>query len=214
MFFSVQLLTVNFLELKPLTAEQLSAVVELDKLCFGELWTLDGYKRELESPNSDLLIMVRGQSSAIAQELSSCEFSASNNATFPPDNVETIVGLCCLWAILEEAHITILAVHPEYRGLGLGQAMLYALLKSAWERGLEWATLEVRTSNQAARSLYEKFGFEEVGRRRHYYKDTGEDALILWRGGLQKPEFKQTLSDWYFTASDRLAASGFTFSVF
>ncbi|MBD2083981.1 ribosomal protein S18-alanine N-acetyltransferase [Coleofasciculus sp. FACHB-542] len=213
LFFSLQLKTVTFLQLQPLTAEQLLAVVELDQLCFGQLWTLDGYKRELESPNSDLLVIeefsgkepeVIGQSTQYVGE------NAAPTALSPegdPPLERSLVGIGCLWAILEEAHITILGVHPNYRGQGLGQALLYALLKKAWKRRLEWATLEVRASNRPAQSLYEKFGFQEVGRRRRYYKDTGEDALILWRSGLQAPEFPQTLSDWHSSISDRFRYS-------
>jgi ribosomal-protein-alanine N-acetyltransferase len=94
-------------------------------------------------------------------------------------------------------------IHPDYQGQGLGQALLYALLKSAWQRQLERATLEVRASNHPALSLYRKFGFKEAGRRRHYYPDTGEDALILWKNGLQYREFEQTLADWYQHICDR-----------
>lgn len=212
MFFSLQLKTVTFLQLQPLTAEQLLAVVELDQLCFGQLWTLDGYKRELESPNSDLLVIeevtgkkqeVIGQSTQYGRENSVATALSQEGETSSLER--SLVGIGCLWAILEEAHITILGVHPNYRGQGLGQALLYALLKKAWKRRLEWATLEVRASNRPAQSLYEKFGFQEVGRRRRYYKDTGEDALILWRSGLQKPEFQQTLSEWHSVISDRFA---------
>jgi ribosomal-protein-alanine N-acetyltransferase len=70
---------------------------------------------------------------------------------------------------------------------------------------LEWATLEVKPSNQAALSLYQKFGFTEAGRRRGYYKDTGEDALILWRGGLQTPEFEEALAECYRQVERHLA---------
>jgi ribosomal-protein-alanine N-acetyltransferase len=213
LFFSLQLKTVTFLQLQPLTAEQLLAVVELDQLCFGQLWTLDGYKRELDSPNSDLLVIeeisskeleVIGQSTQYGRE-NSAPTALSQEGDSPLER--SLVGIGCLWAILEEAHITILGVHPSYRGQGLGQALLYALLKKARKRRLEWATLEVRASNRPAQSLYEKFGFQEVGRRRRYYKDTGEDALILWRSGLQTPEFQQTLSEWHSSISDRFADS-------
>ncbi|HEY9851732.1 MAG TPA: ribosomal protein S18-alanine N-acetyltransferase, partial [Leptolyngbyaceae cyanobacterium] len=107
-----------------------------------------------------------------------------------------ILGLGCLWAILEEAHITIVAVHPNYRRQGLGQALLLYLLSSAKQRGLERATLEVKVSNQAALSMYEKYGFRVAGRRRGYYQDTGEDALILWLSGIQYPEFAKNLARW------------------
>ena len=174
----------TLLEIKPLTRERLRAVLELDQLCFGGLWTLEGYERELDSPNSDLL------------------------GLFIPVGLHSLLGMGCLWAILEEAHITILAVHPHYQCQGLGQALLIALLAAASERGLERATLEVRVSNSAALSLYHKFGFKTAGRRRHYYQDTGEDALILWRGGLQEPEFAQTLENSERLLRSRLILAG------
>lgn len=178
---------VKLLELKRVAPEQLSAVLELDQLCFGGLWTLEGYQRELDSPNSDLLGLFIPHS---------------------PHSPPPLLGMGCLWAILEEAHITILAVHPHYQRQGLGQALLLALLIAASERGLERATLEVRASNQSALSLYQKFGFKTAGRRRRYYQDTGEDALILWRGDLHHPKFSQTLADWERLSRVRLGAAG------
>lgn len=114
------------------------------------------------------------------------------------------MGLGCLWAIVDEAHITLVGVEPSLQRHGLGQLLLYALLNSGHQRQLERATLEVRVSNQAALALYQKFGFREAGRRRAYYPDTGEDALILWRGGLQSPQFRQCLEDWQQEISTRL----------
>lgn len=173
------------IKLQRLTSEQLPAAVELDQCCLGGLWTLDGYRRELDSPNSDLLVFARHE-----------QFPVSPLATSDLCNYPALIGLGCLWAILDEAHITILAIHPDYQGQGLGQALLYALLKSAWMRKLERATLEVRVSNHRALSLYRSFGFKQAGRQPKYYQDTGEDALILWLGGLQHPKFEQTLNDW------------------
>ena len=191
----------NFLELKPLTSELLPAVVELDRLCFGGLWSIDAYQREIDSPNSDLLSL-----SFVIDH----DSAATDKDQKTKGNKQILLGLGCLWAILEEAHITILAVHPEYRHQGLGQALLLGLLKSAVNRHLEWATLEVRSSNQPALSLYQKFGFREVGRRRRYYQDTGEDALILWLSGLQRPEFTQTLTNWHQETYDRLSQIGWS----
>lgn len=101
-----------------------------------------------------------------------------------------------------------LAIDPPYQHQGLGQALLVALMASAHARGLERATLEVRVSNQAAVSLYQKFGFREAGRRQHYYPDNGEDALVLWRGGLQQPEFSECLADWQRQINDHLRRTG------
>lgn len=194
----------NLLTLKPLTADLLPAAVQLDQACFGRLWTLEGYQRELDSPNSELIVL---QPQA---PQSSTEAIASANLTL---HQSPIIGLGCFWSIVEEAHITIVAVHPDYQRQGLGQALLWALLSQAHHRGLERATLEVRVSNQAAIALYEKFGFREAGRRRRYYEDTGEDALILWRGGLHYPEFAQTLSDWKQPILERLSSSDWRFEI-
>ncbi|HBE16657.1 MAG TPA: ribosomal-protein-alanine N-acetyltransferase RimI, partial [Cyanobacteria bacterium UBA11367] len=100
----------------------------------------------------------------------------------------------------------------HYQGQGLGKLLLYALLRKAINLNLEWATLEVKPSNQAALSLYYKFGFTEAGRRRKYYQDTGEDALILWRGGLLKPEFKDTLHTSFQQLENHLARWGWKLS--
>ncbi|HAT15372.1 MAG TPA: ribosomal-protein-alanine N-acetyltransferase, partial [Microcoleaceae bacterium UBA11344] len=123
----------------------------------------------------------------------------------PPLQISpTLIGVGCLWAILEEAHIIMLAIHPSFQRQGLGQALLWALLKSACDRQLERSTLEVRSSNLAAVDLYKKFGFKEAGRRKRYYEDTGEDALVMWRSGLEKPEFQQHLAVEKVQICDRL----------
>ena len=167
--------------LRSLRQEWIPEVLDLDQQSLGGLWTADGYLREIESDCSELLV-------------------------FRQEDTEpgAIAALGSAWAILEEAHITIVAVHPAYQRQGLGQAMLWALLQSAWQRGLERATLEVRESNAAAIALYQKFGFREAGRRRRYYQDNGEDALVMWRGGIHHPEFPDYLHQWQQEIGDRL----------
>ena len=145
---------------------------------------MDGYRRELDSPNSTLLRL-------------SLEVER-----------EKIVGIGCFWTILEEAHITLLAIHPDYHRQGLGQLLLVKLLQNAFQQKLERATLEVKETNQAALSLYEKFGFKRAGRRKGYYQQ-GEDALILWRGDLEKPEFVRTLDYWQQQVENRLFKQNF-----
>ncbi|MCL2933636.1 MAG: ribosomal protein S18-alanine N-acetyltransferase [Trichodesmium sp. MAG_R03] len=182
-------------KIQKMSPKHISSVVELDRLCFGGLWNAQGYQRELESPNSDLLILVISQNTEDSNEevfLKSSSFQSQISF-----NHQSIIGIGCLWAILEEAHITILGIHPQYQRLSFGQLLLYTLMRSAWKRGLERATLEVAASNISALSLYYKFGFQDVGRRRRYYQQTGEDALILWRGHIHEPEFKETLSEWH-----------------
>ncbi|MBO3462606.1 ribosomal protein S18-alanine N-acetyltransferase [Aetokthonos hydrillicola Thurmond2011] len=171
------------LEIQSLTPENLNSVLELDKACFGGLWTLEAYQRELDSSNSDLI------------------------GLFSPVFPSKVLGMGCFWSILDEAHITLLAVHPQYQHQGFGQAVLYSLLRIACDRGLERATLEVRASNFAAISLYQKFGFKIAGRRRRYYKDNDEDAIIFWLGDLQQADFEETLERFYIIVRDRLRKS-------
>lgn len=213
MFSSVQFTAVRFLEIKHLGAEHLNSAVELDRKSFGGLWTIEGYRRELDSPNSDLLGLWASATDAPVTERSHSElesfdvFTPQNGAATgaPPLQIPpTLIGLGCLWAILEEAHITLLAIDPRFQGQGLGQALLWALLKSANRRQLERATLEVRASNSVALSLYHKFGFKEAGRRKRYYADTGEDAAIMWRSGIEKTEFQQYLANEKVKICDRL----------
>ncbi|HLP90721.1 MAG TPA: ribosomal protein S18-alanine N-acetyltransferase [Nostocaceae cyanobacterium] len=179
-------MTLFELKVQSLTLEHLPALLELDQACFHGLWTIEGYQRELASPNSQFLGLFSSVSS------------------------DQLLGMGCFWSILEEAHITILAVHPQYQRQGLGQALLYSLLQTAVDCGLERATLEVRASNQGAISLYQKFGFKTAGRRRNYYKDNQEDALILWLSELQYPHFFATLSQHERRISDRLRKSGWS----
>ncbi|XHX79696.1 MAG: ribosomal protein S18-alanine N-acetyltransferase [Stenomitos frigidus ULC029] len=218
----------TFLALQPLSKDLLPAAVALDQRCFGGLWTLDGYHRELESPNSELLVLMQkpgatkqqaeDRSKATGQDNVNPQLKTQNSKlkTFLTTPLSTpgsrfpipLIGLGCYWAILEEAHITMLAIDPAYQRQGLGQALLYALMASAYTRGLERATLEVRISNTSALSLYQKFDFREAGRRRRYYPDNGEDALVLWRGGLQTPDFSESLAGWQQWVDDRLHVSG------
>lgn len=92
-----------------------------------------------------------------------------------------VVGYCCIWCLGSEAHLLNLAVHPEARRQGVGSALLERALGLARSSGARGVWLEVRTSNRPAIELYRKFGFRIAGRRPRYYRDTGEDALVLRR---------------------------------
>ncbi len=182
----------------------LPAVLALDQRCLGGLWTRSGYQRELDSDCSDLLVLVsaptaeglRQRRNAFNSALPPASLAASLVADFNADlaasdptaltqaSAIALLGTGCLWAILEEAHITTLAIEPAYQGQKLGQVLLSELLLCAYRRGLTRATLEVRAANEPALKLYQKFDFKEAGIRKRYYSD-GENARILWRSGLQ-----------------------------
>ncbi|WP_066320585.1 ribosomal protein S18-alanine N-acetyltransferase [Bacillus sp. FJAT-29814] len=91
-----------------------------------------------------------------------------------------VIGYCGVWIVIDEAHVTNIAVLPEYRGKKLGEAMLRKLMSIARERGARSMTLEVRVTNHVAQSLYRKLGFQNGGIRKNYYSDNQEDALVMW----------------------------------
>ncbi len=90
-----------------------------------------------------------------------------------------VVGYLCLWEVVDEVHITNVAVHPDARRQGVARSLLSSVLEDGRGRGFKIVVLEVRPSNQHALRLYESFGFHVVGRRHGYYYDTGEDALVM-----------------------------------
>ena len=184
----------NILEIKPLTPNLVSQAVILDRICWGGLWTAEGYQREINSPNSSLLTLNLWDSNS--KEINNC-----------------MIGIGCLWSIVEEAHITLLGIHPARRRQGLGQLLLVTLLEDAIARNLERATLEVNVNNISAINLYKKFGFEIAGTRQGYYQATGEDALILWKKGLQHPDFKLSLFQWQNNIANYLSNNRYSWRI-
>lgn len=172
---------------KLLTPAEVPAIVALDQICLGGLWTKAGYLREIESDRSTLVSLDLLHEEAQTQ----------------------MIGMACLWSIVSEAHITLLAIHPEHRHQGLGQLLLLTLLKEAIARQLEWATLEVNEGNLAALNLYQKYGFQIAGKRKNYYQSTGDDALVLWLKGIQQSTFKSNLIQWQQHLNARLSKNSY-----
>ena len=96
-----------------------------------------------------------------------------------------VVAYGGIWVILEDSHVTTIAVHPDMRGQRLGEELLVHLLDEAIARGASWITLEVRETNDVAQKLYRKYGFTVVSTRRGYYSDNNESALVMWAGNLR-----------------------------
>src|SRR3954471_250819 len=145
--------------IEPLTAGDVDDVVALEAAAFTNPWTRAMYLSELENPDVSFCFLAR---------------DASGRA----------VGFCSFWRVLDELHINNLAVLPEFRRQGVASALLVFVLNEGAEFGARRATLEVRRSNDAARALYERFGFSVAGVRAKYYSKPVEDALLLWREDL------------------------------
>lgn len=90
-----------------------------------------------------------------------------------------IVGMIVVWMIVDEAHIATIATHPDFRRQGIGDELMTHALVSALSEGAVKSLLEVRASNEAAQTLYRRFGYVEDGRRPRYYKDNNEDAILM-----------------------------------
>ncbi|MEK7433608.1 MAG: ribosomal protein S18-alanine N-acetyltransferase [Cyanobacteriota bacterium] len=145
-----------------MTIEDIDIVSKIEKLCFGEGWTPTPFDKELK----------RGDCSY---------FIAREN--------DKIVGYSGTWLILEELHIIIIAVIPDFRERKIGQKLLINLLKDGVKNGAKWSTLEVKSTNIPAQKMYEKFGFAVKGVRKKYYHQDGQDAFIMWTEEIDTPEY-------------------------
>lgn len=111
------------------------------------------------------------------------------------DENNNIIGFIGSWQIIEESHITNLAVHPDYRGLQIAQLLLIRVIQECYKNMVKYITLEVRESNVPAISLYEKFLFSSVGMRKKYYQDNGENAIIMFTQNIWYDTFRNNFEN-------------------
>ena len=139
--------------ISPMRSDDLDEVVTIERASFGMPWSRGAFLYEIEQNRVARCWVLRED--------------------------DRVAAYLCLWEIADELHVTNIAVHPGLRRRGLARRLLGAILEDGRTRRLRAVTLEVRPTNDEARTLYESFGFRVVGRRRGYYYDTGEDALIM-----------------------------------
>ncbi len=147
------------LEIAPMALDDIPAVLQIEALSFVSTWPPNAFVNELR--DNKLAHYFIGRLDG------------------------RIVAYGGIWVILEDSHVTTIAVHPDVRGQRLGEEMLVHLLDQAIERDASWVTLEVRESNDVAQKLYRKYGFTIVSTRRGYYSDNNESALVMWAGNLK-----------------------------
>jgi len=139
----------------PMTPQDVDDIVEIEKLSFSTPWSRSALLGELRYPRQAVYLVARVKG--------------------------RIVGYVGMWTVGDEGHITNIAVHPDFRGKGIGTLLLSFLIAVAYSRGIGALTLEVRVSNVRARKLYERMGFVAAGIRPGYYSDNNEDAIVMWR---------------------------------
>ena len=135
-----------------MTLDDVDAVHEIETACFKTPWSKESFRHEVTENACARYVVLREDGRAIAY--------------------------AGVWFILDEAHITNIAVHPERRGLGYGERVTREMIQLASDSGMNWMTLEVRRSNKVAQNLYHKLGFIDVGYRKRFYENS-EDALIM-----------------------------------
>jgi ribosomal-protein-alanine N-acetyltransferase len=147
------------LNVRKMTVEDIPTVVELDQKSFSLPWPERSFRFELtDNPASRCWVAeVDGR----------------------------IVGMIVVWLIVDEAHVATLATHPDFRRQGIAKKLLSHALRYLIDEGAQSSFLEVRESNIAAQEMYRQFGYQESGRRRRYYKDNDEDAILMNLGSLK-----------------------------
>lgn len=145
----------NNVEISPMTEADLDEVMEIEQVSFPIPWSRSSYLSELQQNLLSVYLVARHEG--------------------------RLLGYAGMWIIVDEGHITNVAVHPDYRNRGLGYLLMGELIRIGMQHNIGSVTLEVRPSNISAQRLYRKLGFVPNGLRKGYYTDSGEDAIIMWK---------------------------------
>ena len=148
----------NDLVVCPFEEKYIDSILSIEELSFKDPWSKDAMERELNN-NFARYVVVKQQNK--------------------------VIGYGGTWIILDEGHITNIAVDPKYRCIGAGKLILKSLIDICKGENVTSLTLEVRVSNIIAQNLYSKFGFISEGIRKNYYADNNEDALIMWKRNIK-----------------------------
>lgn len=221
--------------IEPMKVEHIAAVMAVEKLSFPVPWPASAYRKEIQSNRLAHYFVARHLAKsgepvpALAEE--EIGLKAANDRdgilgrlarwlvndqapSTPMDNdgvaeLRSVMGYAGMWILAgSDAHITTIAVHPIYRGKGIGELLLIRSIERAIDAGAERMTLEVRVSNSVAKRLYEKYLFEIQGRRPRYYSDNGEDADIMTTPEIGTPDYRSLLAQHRADLEARIAREG------
>jgi ribosomal-protein-alanine N-acetyltransferase len=167
------------LALELMREADIATVQEIEKEIFATPWPRNAYFRELASRSSAHYVVLRQE-------------GVERPAGYHGSELDpTIVGYGGMWRMYDEAHVTTIGVRRERQHQGLGRILFAGLIQAAYDMGAKWVTLEVRTSNENAMKMYEAFSFKVIGRRKGYYTDNGEDAIVMWSDSIHSPRFRR-----------------------
>ena len=144
--------------IRSMRLEDIERILEIENRCYPEPWTEGMFKHELTGNQVSVFFVL--------------------------EESGVIIGYAGMWIIVDDMHVTNVAVHPDFQGNGHSKQLMFALFEQARMAGCKRSTLEVRKSNKTAISLYEKLGYKTIGRRKKYYSNN-EDAFVMWLDGIE-----------------------------
>lgn len=179
-------------------------VVEIERLAYTTPWPPSTYRREIQENRMARYIVVRDTwvktpLNAVLHEEPKRPFPLSllvsrSTSVVPPETLN-IIAFAGMWHMINEAHITTIATHPDYRGRGVGELMLSSLIGAAYVAHARYVTLEVRVTNTIAQNLYRKYGFTQLHVRPRYYSDNHEDAYVMTTQDINSDEYRARFAD-------------------
>lgn len=174
--------------LRPMTLSDVDEVHALDALAYPIAWPASIYTREIKANTSHFFVLetpacTPGNGSLLRRLLRPAE-----------DPKPRIIGFSGMWTVIDEAHVSTIAIHPEWHGRKLGELLFWNMIRQAFYLRVEKVTLEVRLSNSIAQNLYRKYGLEVVGVRKGYYSDNGEDAYMMLNNEFS-PDYRSWIAE-------------------
>jgi ribosomal-protein-alanine N-acetyltransferase len=185
--------------------EEISQVLEVDRESYKIPWPASAYRREiLHNRNARYYVLREVDDGELAHHKPDSDGDSEDHSRSPfsflrwplrssdgqQDRRDRVLGYAGMWLMVDEAHITTIAMRTAWRGRGLGELLLVCLIDTARDLGIRRMTLEVRVSNESAQNLYRKYGFDQAGVRPRYYSDNNEDAYIMTTGDVQSSAYR------------------------
>jgi len=171
---------------EPMAISDLDGVMAIERVSFSLSWSERAYRYEIVENEHSTMLVVRLAPRFLGRSVPWLRRLGRGKPG-------PVLGYAGFWLLVDDAHVATIAVDPGHRGGGLGALLLASLIERAIDLGAQRATLEVRVSNETAKGLYLKYGFEIVERRRRYYSDNNEDAYLMATPSFESPDFQQTL---------------------
>ncbi|NOZ06882.1 MAG: ribosomal protein S18-alanine N-acetyltransferase [Chloroflexi bacterium] len=178
-----------------MTLADVDGIMDIERASFPSAWPARAYRYELLHNAMAHYYVVRAREQE-PREAKRKKYVAWLRRSDPQESASRLAGYGGFWLMGDEAHISTIAIHPSYRRRGFARKLMLHMLDEAIRLGAHLVTLEVRVSNVAAQQLYAEMDFVVVGKRKRYYQDNREDALIMTVKGVERPGYAEKLAQW------------------